>query len=129
MRGGAGGGQSTWGIGSQLLGQTPVTSTDVLQYQHELDGGILQDPRGPIGWSGLWAINLDSMAPPAGETADIPASSIIAFNKMFPCREDKPDVCNGLSVICEEPPTPNMVSAMVKMVRGNSRSSFETQKV
>ena len=63
------------------------------------------------------------------ESPDIPASSIVAFNKMFPCREDKPDVCNGLSVICEEPPTPNMVSAMMKMVRGNSRSSFETQKV
>lgn len=63
------------------------------------------------------------------ESPDIPAGSITAFNKSFPCREDKPDVCNGLSVMCEEPPSPNVMSTMMRMVRGVSRSSFETQKV
>lgn len=33
------------------------------------------------------------------DAPDIPAISIIAFNKEFPERENKPDVCNGLSII------------------------------
>ena len=37
------------------------------------------------------------------EAPDIPAESINAFNEAFPDKENKPDVCNGLSVInCEE---------------------------
>jgi hypothetical protein len=63
------------------------------------------------------------------ESPDIPASSITAFNKLFPDKEEKPDVCNGLSILCEEPPTPNakrVFGTMLNMVRGGS---FETQKV
>jgi len=33
------------------------------------------------------------------EAPDIPAESINAFNEAFPDKENKPDVCNGLSVI------------------------------
>ena len=33
------------------------------------------------------------------EAPDIPSDSIAAFNEAFPDRENKPDVCNGLSVI------------------------------
>lgn len=64
------------------------------------------------------------------ESPDIPSTSINAFNKQFPCREEKPDVCNGLSIICEEPSTPRgMINSVMKMVRGESRTSFEGQKV
>ena len=33
------------------------------------------------------------------EAPDIPSESINAFNETFPDKENKPDVCNGLSVI------------------------------
>lgn len=33
------------------------------------------------------------------EAPDIPFNSICAFNKQFPDKENKPDVCNGLNVI------------------------------
>jgi hypothetical protein len=33
------------------------------------------------------------------EAPDIPTESIDAFNESFPDKENKPDVCNGLSVI------------------------------
>lgn len=36
------------------------------------------------------------------EAPDIPSESIIAFNKEFKNKTNKPDVCNGLSVIQEE---------------------------
>lgn len=35
------------------------------------------------------------------EAPDIPYLSICKFNKEFPNKENKPDVCNGLSVIDE----------------------------
>lgn len=63
------------------------------------------------------------------ESPDIPAGSINAFNTMFPDKEDKPDVCNGLSILCEDPPTPNVMSNVLKMLRNTSRQSFETEKV
>jgi hypothetical protein len=38
------------------------------------------------------------------EAPDIPGISIHAFNEKFPEKENKPDVCNGLSIIiCEDP--------------------------
>ena len=40
------------------------------------------------------------------EAPDIPSESINEFNETFPDKENKPDVCNGLSVInCEEDTT------------------------
>ena len=33
------------------------------------------------------------------EAPDIPSISIRAFNEAFPNKENKPDVCNGLSII------------------------------
>ena len=33
------------------------------------------------------------------EAPDIPSISVKAFNKDFPNKENKPDVCNGLSII------------------------------
>ena len=64
------------------------------------------------------------------ESPDIPAGSIAAFNKLFPDRDEKPDVCNGLSIICEEPSTPSTVMGTVfKLVRGDTRTSLEAQKV
>lgn len=37
------------------------------------------------------------------EAPDIPAESIQAFNLEFPDKRNKPDVCNGLSIIiCDE---------------------------
>ena len=66
------------------------------------------------------------------ESPDIPAGSIAAFNRQFPEREDKPDVCNGLSIICEEPPSPApamLLSTVYNMVRKQSGGSLEGQKV
>ena len=65
------------------------------------------------------------------ESPDIPASSISAFNKQFPDREEKPDVCNGLSIICEEPPSPSphLLQTMFKMIKKSNSASFESQKV
>ena len=36
------------------------------------------------------------------EAPDIPAISIAAFNLEFPDRDNKPDVCNGLSIIVSD---------------------------
>ena len=36
------------------------------------------------------------------DAPDIPAISIHAFNKEFPDKENKPDVCNGLSIISND---------------------------
>ena len=36
------------------------------------------------------------------DAPDIPAISIQAFNMEFPNRENKPDVCNGLSIIMSD---------------------------
>jgi hypothetical protein len=36
------------------------------------------------------------------EAPDIPAFSITAFLKQFPDKENKPDVCNGLSILVED---------------------------
>lgn len=65
------------------------------------------------------------------ESPDIPASSILAFNKQFPDREEKPDVCNGLSIILHEPPSPSphVLSTVFNMLRKSSRTSFESNKV
>jgi hypothetical protein len=37
------------------------------------------------------------------ESPDIPSDSIEAFNKQFPHKENKPDVCNGLNIISSPP--------------------------
>lgn len=36
------------------------------------------------------------------EAPDIPADSIRAFNREFPDKDNKPDVCNGLNIISDE---------------------------
>jgi hypothetical protein len=64
------------------------------------------------------------------EGPDIPAGSITAFNKLFPDRDEKPDVCNGLSIICQEPSTHgSMFESVINMVRTPKRPSLETHKV
>ena len=37
------------------------------------------------------------------ESPDIPAETIEAFNREFPDKENKPDVCNGLNIISNTP--------------------------
>ena len=56
------------------------------------------------------------------ESPDVPARSISAFNKQFPDREDKPDVCNGLSILCEVPPSTPLRSLFTSGVRGTGSS-------
>jgi hypothetical protein len=57
------------------------------------------------------------------DAPDIPAISIQAFNIEFPDRENKPDVCNGLSIIMSDDAastissTANPVSRWMKSVR------------
>jgi hypothetical protein len=36
------------------------------------------------------------------DAPDIPSHTIEAFNETFPCKENKPDVCNGLSIISQD---------------------------
>jgi len=36
------------------------------------------------------------------EAPDIPSDSIHAFNKEFPDKDNKPDVCNGLNIIPDD---------------------------
>lgn len=61
------------------------------------------------------------------EAPDIPAASIKAFNKNFPNRCEKPDVCNGLSVICEEKTGFNILGSVVDMV-ARSRQSVDRKR-
>ena len=57
------------------------------------------------------------------DAPDIPAISIQAFNMEFPDKENKPDVCNGLSIIMSDDAastissTANPVSRWMKSVR------------
>jgi hypothetical protein len=57
------------------------------------------------------------------DAPDIPAISIQAFNMEFPDKENKPDVCNGLSIIMSDDAastistTANPVSRWIKSVR------------
>lgn len=56
------------------------------------------------------------------ESPDVPAQTISAFNKQFPDREDKPDVCNGLSIICEVPPSTPLRSLFISGAKGTGSS-------
>jgi hypothetical protein len=44
------------------------------------------------------------------DAPDIPAISIEAFNLEFPDRENKPDVCNGLSIIVSDETSSELAS-------------------
>lgn len=57
------------------------------------------------------------------DAPDIPAISIKAFNKEFPDKDNKPDVCNGLSIIVsEEPPSPSVRKTFSKWLSNMKRS-------
>ena len=64
------------------------------------------------------------------EAPDIPSISIKAFNEAFPSKENKPDVCNGLSVIgCDDTRTKtstnNIVSRWLGSLSSNRRKSTD----
>jgi hypothetical protein len=64
------------------------------------------------------------------EAPDIPSISIKAFNEAFPNKENKPDVCNGLSVIgCDDTHTKsstnNIVSRWLGSFSSNRRKSTD----
>jgi hypothetical protein len=52
------------------------------------------------------------------DAPDIPSISIQAFNREFPNKENKPDVCNGLSIITGEETAP--ISSWLRVLRKNS---------
>jgi hypothetical protein len=58
------------------------------------------------------------------EAPDIPSISIKAFNEAFPDKENKPDVCNGLSVIgCDDTRTKTSTNNIVSRWLGSLSSS------
>tara|TARA_B110000977_G_scaffold191009_1_gene262535 strand:+ start:691 stop:1386 length:696 start_codon:yes stop_codon:yes gene_type:complete len=58
------------------------------------------------------------------EAPDIPSISIKAFNEAFPSKENKPDVCNGLSVIgCDDTRTKTSTNNIVSRWLGSLSSS------
>ena len=58
------------------------------------------------------------------EAPDIPSISIKAFNEAFPNKENKPDVCNGLSVIgCDDTRTKSSTNNIVSRWLGSLSSS------
>jgi hypothetical protein len=58
------------------------------------------------------------------EAPDIPSISIKAFNEAFPSKENKPDVCNGLSVIgCDDTHTKTSTNNIVSRWLGSLSSS------
>ena len=58
------------------------------------------------------------------EAPDIPSISIKAFNEAFPSKENKPDVCNGLSVIgCDDTRTKSSTNNIVSRWLGSLSSS------
>jgi hypothetical protein len=64
------------------------------------------------------------------EAPDIPSISIKAFNEAFPSKENKPDVCNGLSVIgCDDTrsktSTNNIVSRWLGSLSSSRRKSTD----
>ena len=57
------------------------------------------------------------------EAPDIPSISIKAFNEAFPSKENKPDVCNGLSVIgCDDTRTKTSTNNIVSRWLGSLAS-------
>jgi hypothetical protein len=66
------------------------------------------------------------------EAPDIPHSTICEFNKTFPDKDNKPDVCNGLNVIEEssdngsDTKVRNAIARWLKRSRGNK--SFELSR-
>lgn len=66
------------------------------------------------------------------ESPDIPQSSIIAFHKAFPTRANKPDVCNGLSIIDSVEVTsnsrrPSVKQRWVNVFKSIRQKSFEKE--
>jgi hypothetical protein len=58
------------------------------------------------------------------DAPDIPAISIRAFNRAFPEKENKPDVCNGLSIIetDDKSPIPNPTKTISKWLGSLTRA-------
>lgn len=67
------------------------------------------------------------------EAPDIPANSIIAFNVDFPNKENKPDVCNGLSILGtddiekHEKAMKNWITTLFLLKRKKSVDSLSTE--
>jgi len=71
------------------------------------------------------------------EAPDLPAISIQAFNLEFPDKQNKPDVCNGLSIIVSDETSSelaknravtrwlNAVSALKRRSRDQSRTDID----
>jgi len=67
------------------------------------------------------------------EAPDIPSISIQAFNLEFPERENKPDVCNGLSIIVSDDTASELarnraVSRWIAAISGVRRRSRDTNR-
>jgi hypothetical protein len=66
------------------------------------------------------------------DAPDIPANAIIAFNIDFPDKENKPDVCNGLSILGtddverRERAMKNWMTTMFNLRRKKSKESLST---
>ena len=64
------------------------------------------------------------------DAPDIPANAILAFNADFPEKENKPDVCNGLSILGtddverHERAMKNWMTTMFMLRRKRSRESL-----
>jgi len=58
------------------------------------------------------------------EAPDIPEISIKAFNELFPDKETKPDVCNGLSIIVSDDQSsiPSTTKTISRWISGMSRA-------
>ena len=56
------------------------------------------------------------------DAPDIPSISIQAFNLEFPERENKPDVCNGLSIIVSDETASQIASKRVVTRCGNAQA-------
>jgi len=65
------------------------------------------------------------------EAPDIPNCSITEFNKNFKSKRNKPDVCNGLSVIddCCDTPTKGFKTKLFELVMPSTRNSLDESKV
>jgi hypothetical protein len=59
------------------------------------------------------------------DAPDIPSISIKAFNEKFPNKENKPDVCNGLSVIACETPVKTVGKSKTMWFSAQKRKSMD----
>jgi hypothetical protein len=91
---------------SQTMELHSLMCVQYSKFYRNIDMELSIDPKdrnAPIDFVKKSRIEYDRLL---SEGPDIPSQSIHAFNRHFPHRKEKPDVCNGLSVILHEPPSP-----------------------